>query len=57
MGVKILSTNKDFHIYEYMIDSEADLSDIPFTVEGSVALAADTGDVYILNTQKEWKKI
>lgn len=57
MSVKIIDSDRDFHVYTYMIDSEEDLSSIPDNVDGSVALSAETGRVYIMNTKGEWKEL
>ena len=57
MAYKILEANRDYHVYTYMIDREEDLNDIPGNVEGSVAISAETGKVYILNTEREWKEL
>lgn len=44
--------------YDFMADTAADISDLP-TAEEDVAIGAGclciaTGDVYILNSQREW---
>lgn len=44
-----------YGIVEYVIDSVADLDDLPIDIPmGSSALVIATSDVYILSGNKEW---
>lgn len=47
---------KDYKYSEYVIDTKEDLSSINVedTCPGSVAYVVATGEVYMLNNQKEW---
>ena len=54
---KILDMNSDYNTRQYLIDEEADLSSLPLSKVGSVALVAATADVYILNNKKQWVKL
>lgn len=46
----------DYYYKEYFLDTLADLANISKNqiCAGSVAYIIDVGDVYILNTKKEW---
>ena len=55
MAVKQLNDNRDFDWEEYIIDSPNDVSNLPTTCGwGSTAICIFSGDVYILNSSKEW---
>lgn len=48
----------DYNYKEYYLDTYSDLASIP-TIDacpGSVAYILDTGRVFILNNNKEWKE-
>ena len=60
MAYRIMSQNgKDqYSLTEFVVDIEGDVASLPTDVApGSAALIVSTSDVYILNTEKEWKKI
>ena len=55
MAVKQLSDDRDFDWEEYIIDSPEDAVDLPTTCGwGSTAICISNGDLYILNSDKEW---
>ena len=54
---KILEANSEYNTRQYLVDEEADLSSLPSSKVGSLALVAATADVYILNNKKEWVKL
>lgn len=39
---------------EFLLDTEADVSDLPESAPGSAALIAATGSVYIVNASGRW---
>ena len=45
------------NINEFIIDEEIELKKLPKISHGSTCLVTNNGDVYILNGNKEWKKI
>ena len=49
----------DYNYKEYILDKERDLDEVPITgcAPGSVCFIIETSDVYMLNSNKEWKKI
>lgn len=53
---KILNSNIQANTHEFLINSVDDLEQLPKEV-GSIALIANSSDVYICNNKKEWKKI
>lgn len=54
---KVLSSNPHTNIREYLVDTEADLENLPFNIPGSLALVADGGAVFVCNNQKEWVEL
>lgn len=60
MAYKIISTvpaANDIWRNEIVMDSAADLGDLPPSAPGSVALVADkSGSVYMVNASGEWKE-
>lgn len=55
MAVKQINDNRDFDWEEYIIDTSSDVVDLPTTCGwGSRAICISTGDIYILNSNKEW---
>ena len=58
MGKYLLTqgNKKDYKYSEYVVDTKADLDVIDVTDDcpGSVAYVVETGEVYMLNTKKEW---
>ena len=48
----------DYNYKEYYLDNESELSNIPIydCAVGSVAYIIATQQVFILNSQKEWKE-
>lgn len=58
MAVKQISDDRDFDWEEYIIDIPADVASLPTTCGwGSRAICISTGDIYILNSNKEWKML
>ena len=53
---KILSADIQRNTHQFLVDTVLDLTDLP-KEPGSAALVANTGDVYICNNAKEWKKL
>ncbi len=48
----------DYRYEEFVCDTDEDVNKLPKNVApGSVAIVADNGEVYILNTQGQWKKL
>lgn len=48
----------DYNYKEYFLDTESDLASVP-TIDaypGSIAYVIDSGKLFILNTNKEWKE-
>jgi hypothetical protein len=41
---------------EIICDTEADVSSLPDSAPGSMALVVSTGNVYMVNASGEWKK-
>ena len=56
----IIQTKREYcacrndYIYEYLCDTENDVSDLPACCTGSTALVCSTGNVYIVNASGEW---
>lgn len=48
----------DYNYKEYFLDTENDLTSVPTfdACPGSVAYVINSGKVFILNTNKEWKE-
>ena len=60
MPHQLTSTNgqTQYNVDEYVIDTPDDLKKLPArSAMGSTALCISTGDVYIKNSQGEWKVI
>ena len=53
---KILQTDVRLNTHQFLVDTAIDLNDLPKET-GSVALVANTGEVYICNNAKEWVKL
>lgn len=49
---KILQSDVQFNTHQFLIDNATELNDLPKEV-GSVALIANTGNIYICNNEKE----
>lgn len=45
------------NINEFIIDEENELKKLPRVGHGSTCLVTSNGDIYILNGNKEWKKL
>ena len=57
MAIKQISDDRDFDWEEYVFETLEDLPNLPTTCGwGSSALCIETGDIYILNSEKEWTK-
>lgn len=57
MAIKVIQSDRDWNVYQYVVDSVDDLKLIPDNREGSFALICDTGDVYILSPSLVWVKL
>ena len=57
--LKQQSSRLDYNYKEYILDKEEDLDEVPITgcAPGSVCFVIETSDVYMLDSNKEWKKI
>lgn len=53
---KILSADVQQNTHQFLVDTISDLEDLP-KEPGSAALVANSGEVYICNNAKEWKKL
>ncbi len=50
--------NVSAYVTEFVVDTEADVANLPTNVApGSNCVVAATGNVYILNTKKQWIKL
>ena len=55
MAVKQISDDRDFDWEEYVIDSPDDVTNLPTQCGwGSRAICISTGNIYILNSNKNW---
>ena len=56
--LKQQSSRLDYNYKEYILDKERDLDEVPITgcSPGSVCCVIETSEVYMLNSNKEWKK-
>lgn len=55
MAIKQTNDNRDFDWEEFVIDTEADVADLPTNRGwGSTAICIATGNVYMLNSNHEW---
>ena len=41
---------------KYVVDSEADIVNLPETAAGGIAMVASTGKIYMMNASNEWVK-
>lgn len=57
MAIKVIQSDRDWNVYQYVVDSVDDLKLIPNNQEGSFALICDTGDVYVLSPSLVWVKL
>ena len=57
--IALLSENGKpaYGICEYVCDSADDVESLPKAPMGSTAFVIATGDVYMINSSKEWVKI
>lgn len=58
--INIIKQNDNIasYIVEYIADTEEDIKDLPKnSFPGSTCIVAETGNVYILNSKKEWIKL
>ena len=57
--LKQQSSRLDYNYKEYILDKERDLDEGPITgcAPGSVCFVIETSEVYMLDSNKEWKKI
>lgn len=47
-----------YDLNSYVVDTEADLLNVPINnAPGSTCIVVETSDVYMLNTDKKWKKL
>ena len=56
---KLIATDGDkaYGIKEYVLDTPEDIKALPPCPMGSSALVISTGEVYMINSNKEWVKI
>ena len=57
--LKQQSSRLDYNYKEYILDKDRDVDEVPSTgcAPGSVCFIIETSDVYMLNSNKKWKKI
>ena len=41
--------------YEFVLDSDADVANLPECKAGSTAMVSEGGNIYMTNTKGEWK--
>lgn len=47
-----------YTLTEYIADTESDIANLPITcLPGSTCIVIETSEVYMLNNQKQWKKL
>ncbi len=55
------TNNTTTYVTDFIADTEDDVQSLPTKANdvapGSTCLVAETGNVYILNNQEEWKKL
>lgn len=60
MSYTIVKQNNklNYDYKEFFLDTEEDLSSVPVkdACPGSIAYIIDSGKIFILNTEKEWKE-
>jgi len=55
MAIKQITDDRDFDWEEYITDTPEDVADLPTKCGwGSRAICISTGDIYILDSNKEW---
>lgn len=58
IGIIEQNGNPVYGIYSYILDAPEDLENLPRKgAPGSTALVASTGNIYILNNQREWVQL
>lgn len=58
INLKSFAGRKAYNVKKYVVDSTADLSDLPTTGQpGSTAFIIESSETYMLNGNQEWKKI
>ena len=60
MGYNTLSQSGHtaYGIKEFVVDEDKDIDTLPIDVPmGSAAVVIDTGNVYMMNSQDEWKQL
>lgn len=58
--INVIKQNDNISAYvtEFIADTEADIAELPKDVfPGSTCIVAETANVYILNSKKEWVKL
>lgn len=58
IGILSLNGKPAQSVFEYVCDSADDVENLPIDCAmGSTAFIIENGDVYMINSQKEWVKI
>lgn len=58
--VSIIKQNNEtqYALTEYIADTESDVANLPITcLPGSTCIVIETSEVYMMNSQKQWKKL
>lgn len=57
-GIMKQSDKVTTYVTEYIVDKDDDIKTLPTgCAPGSIALVAETSNVYILNNKREWKPL
>lgn len=56
---KIMANDGDtsYGIKEYVCDTPEDIQNLPLSNMGSTCIVISTGEVYMINSKKEWVKL
>lgn len=58
INIRQQNDNIQTYVNEYVADTEADIKDLPTNIyPGSVCIVIETSNVYMLNSEKKWKKL
>ena len=58
MAIKVIDVEwckvQNEYVYDYIVDTEADVAELPKCCTGSSALVVETGVVYVVNASGKW---
>lgn len=59
MAFKIVKNDQDisYGVKELVCDTAEDIKNLPVCAMGSICLVIATGEVYMINSEKEWVKL